>query len=139
MPLVAKGESLSYDRQQRKLHASHHPEVCRWRDPTVRVCMPSSMPEQLAERLAGVPLERAVEDVIAWARADVPPVGYVGSSDAFVYWRDRWDQTRATASTGPPGRAGGRRAGVAPAPAGRAIPDAAETDALLEELGWVPS
>ncbi len=82
------------------MHRGCHPRVCRWRDPAVRVCMPAALVDDYAARL-DLPRDRAVADVVAWARTDVPPPGYVAPSSNFDHWRGRWDATRATVAPSP--------------------------------------
>lgn len=127
MPLVARGESLAYDQAQQRVHRSCHPEVCRWRDPSVRTCLQVFLVDEFASKLFGVPTSEAVADVIAWARSDAPPAGYVAPGDTLGYWRERWSLTRASPAARPPGARGEPSSG-------RVIDNAAATDALLARM-----
>lgn len=126
MPIIAKGETLAYDRQGEKAHRGCHPEVCRWRDPKVRTCLPTFLLDELASKLFGVSPTEALGDVIAWARADAPPAGYVAPGDTLGYWRERWSLTRASVPE--------RRPGARSETTGRVVEGADATDALLARL-----
>lgn len=88
--LIGRGENVHFDQQQRREHEKHHPEVCAWRNPAVRVCMPAGQVAQLADKLLGVPVAERVPQVIAWAQAHVPTVAEL-PANLFRYWDAQWD------------------------------------------------
>jgi len=122
--IIPRGGAVKWSQQMEKQHASCHPEVCSWRDDTVRQCMPLGLVDAYARKLTSLKLDDAIADVIAWARADAPPADYVAPGDIFAHWRLRWDLTRASASSA----RGGANAEVL------RVPGAAATDVLLDEL-----
>jgi hypothetical protein len=121
--LVPRGGSVAYDEQMRRQHRGCHPEVCSWNGTSSRFCMPSALVREYAAKLVDLKPDAAVARVVAWAREDAPPAGYVAPGSIYEHWQARWDATMASA---PAARAAALQ--------GHRVPGAAETDALLAEL-----
>lgn len=89
--LIGRGESVKWQRDQDRLHAAHHPEVCTWRAPgSCRVCLPAAQVAQFADKLVSVAPEDRAATVVAWARAHVPTVAEL-PANLFRYWDQAWD------------------------------------------------
>lgn len=125
--LIGRGESGKWQRQMDRQHANCHPEVCRWRNPKIRECMPMALVPRYAQKLPGLTDAAAIASVIEWAAHDAPPADYVAPGDVYDHWRIRWDLTRAKAT-------GARLAGKGVVPERSSVPSASDTDALIREI-----
>jgi hypothetical protein len=121
--LIQPGEAVKFAEDEERTHRGHHADCCRLRGTTSGVCLPTQMVSILAAKLIGLESGAAVEDVLAWARGDRLPDGAVAEGDDFKHWRSRWNATRASKPQQPQTTTSAR------------IPDARETDRLIEEMG----
>lgn len=124
--LIGRGEGVRWHESMMKHHEKCHPEVCHWRDEAVPQCMPIALVDEFARKLPTKTAAEGVAYVIAWARNDRPSADYVAPGTIYKHWAARWDATHSVAT---------EKQRSAPAQAARPIPNAEETDRLIQDMG----
>lgn len=93
--IIARGETLAFDRQMERYHAACHPEICTHRGTSKTRCMSAAQVTQLAGSLADVAADVRIEHLILWAQADAPEGG-TWPGESHKYWAARFDASHPT-------------------------------------------